>query len=194
MFLADDTNRLQLHPPKAGVDEDGGRRAPSIVTRGGRCVLTWINRPSAVQGVAARAPDYHRWMYAVYATLKMLHVGSAALSLGLFVVRGIWMMRSPVLLERRWVKIVPHAIDTVLLASAIALSVLVRSYPGADDWLTAKVAGLLLYIVLGSIALKRGRTRAQRIAAFLAAIAVFAYIVSVAVTKSAAGPLALLRP
>jgi len=129
-------------------------------------------------------------MQTAYPLLKMVHVGSAMMSLGLFVVRGMWMMASPRLLERRWVKIVPHVIDTVLLASAIALAVMIGNYPGTHGWLTAKVAGLVVYIVLGSIALKRGRTRAVRICAFFAALAVFGYIVTVAITKSPAGPLA----
>jgi len=137
----------------------------------------------------SRVPRYHRWVQTAYALLKMVHVGSAVVSLGLFVVRGMWMMASPQLLDRRWVRIVPHVIDTVLLASAIALAVMIGNYPGTHGWLTAKVLGLVVYIVLGSIALKRGRTRAVRVSAFFAALAVFGYIVTVAITKSPAGPL-----
>lgn len=135
-------------------------------------------------------PRYHRWMQTAYPFLKMVHVGSAVVSLGLFIVRGMWMMASPQLLDRRWVKIAPHVIDTVLLASAIALAVMIGHYPGTHDWLTAKVVGLVVYILLGSIALKRGRTRAVRVSTFFAALAVFGYIVTVAITKSPAGPLA----
>ncbi|TMH34844.1 MAG: regulator SirB [Betaproteobacteria bacterium] len=129
-------------------------------------------------------------MLVAYPTLKMVHVGSAVLSLALFSVRGAWMMVSPARLGQPWVKVVPHVVDTVLLGSAIALAIAIGNYPGTHAWLTAKVAGLVAYVVLGSIALKRGRTRAIRVAAFFAALAVFAYIVSVAVTKSPAGPLA----
>ena len=134
-------------------------------------------------------PRYHRWMRTAYPLLKMVHVGSAVVSLGLFVVRSMWMMASP-RLDRHWVKIVPHVIDTALLASAIALAVMIGNYPGTHGWLTAKVVGLVIYIVLGSIALKRGRTRAVRVSAFFAALVVFGYIVTVAITKSPAGPLA----
>ena len=88
------------------------------------------------------------------------------------------------MLARRWVRVLPHVVDTVLLASAIALAVMIRQYPLAHDWLTAKVFGLIAYIVLGTIALKRGRTRAVRITAFWSALLVFAYIVAVAITKS----------
>jgi uncharacterized membrane protein SirB2 len=126
-----------------------------------------------------------------YGLLKHLHMTCAALSLAFFVVRGAWMMRASPRLAARWVRIAPHVIDTLLLASAIALAVMIGNYPLTHGWLTAKVIGLVLYIVLGTIALRRGRTRTLRIAAFFAALLVFAYIVSVAVTKSPAGFLSL---
>ena len=103
-----------------------------------------------------------------YVALKIIHVSCVAMSYALFVTRGVWMLRESVRLEQRWVKIAPHIIDTVLLASAIALAVLLHQYPLTNDWLTAKVAGLIVYIGLGTIALKRGKTRRIRIAAWLA--------------------------
>jgi len=118
-----------------------------------------------------------------YAALKMVHVACVSASYALFLLRGIWMIRGSAWLQRRWVRIVPHLVDTVLLASAIALAVTIGQYPLTDGWLTAKVAGLLVYIVLGSIALKRGRTRGVRVASWIAAQAVFFYIVAVAVTR-----------
>jgi uncharacterized membrane protein SirB2 len=121
-----------------------------------------------------------------YLMLKYLHASSGFVSLALFMTRGAWMMATPERLQRPWLKVVPHVVDTVLLASAIAL---VWQLGGletlrAQSWLAAKIVALLAYIVLGSIALKRGRTRSTRVAAFFAAMAVFAYIVSVAVAKS----------
>ena len=81
------------------------------------------------------------------------------------------------LFDSRFARVVPHVIDTMLLASAIGLMLVIRQYPIVQGWLTAKVVGLLVYIVLGTIALKRGRTRLQRSVAFFAALAVFAWIV-----------------
>ncbi len=124
-------------------------------------------------------------MVTTYAFLKYLHVSSVLLSGTGFVLRGVWMMRGSPMLARRWVRVAPHVLDTVLLASAIALAVMIGQYPLAHGWLTAKVLGLVAYIVLGTIALKRGRTRAVRVAAFCGALLVFAYIVAVAITKSA---------
>jgi uncharacterized membrane protein SirB2 len=126
-----------------------------------------------------------------YATIKHAHAGAAALSISLFLLRGAWMMRSPERLGRRWVRVVPHLIDTVLLASALWLAWQLGA-DGTRGWLWAKVIALPAYIVLGSIALKRGRTRAVRVAAFAAAVATFAYIVSVALAKSPLGFLAQL--
>ncbi len=118
-----------------------------------------------------------------YVSIKFVHIGCVAISYALFVLRGIWMLRESALLQQRWVKIAPHAVDTLLLASAIALALISRQYPLAHGWLTAKVAGLLLYIGLGTLALKRGKTRRTRMAAWLAAQAVFFYIVAVALTR-----------
>ena len=125
-------------------------------------------------------------MFIDYLTLKYLHTSSALASLALFVTRGTWMMATRERLQQRWVKVMPHVVDTVLLVSAIAL---VWQLGGletlrAQSWLIAKIVALLAYIVLGSVALKHGRTQRIRVAAFFAAIAVFGYIVSVAVAKS----------
>jgi uncharacterized membrane protein SirB2 len=121
-----------------------------------------------------------------YLTLKYLHESSAFVSLALFMTRGTWMISTPVRLKQRWVKVAPHVVDTVLLASAIALVWQLGGLDtiGTQSWLAAKIVALLVYIVLGSIALKHGGTRKIRVAAFFAAIAVFGYIVSVAVAKS----------
>jgi uncharacterized membrane protein SirB2 len=118
-----------------------------------------------------------------YLSLKHFHMGCAALSGTLFLLRGKWMLRASPMLQQKWVRIAPHVIDTLLLASAIGLAVWSHQYPGQQPWLTVKLVALLGYIVLGSIALKRGRTREQRLAALVAALALFLYIGMVAVTK-----------
>jgi uncharacterized membrane protein SirB2 len=119
-----------------------------------------------------------------YALLKLVHVACAALSYAGFFVRGVWMMRDSAMLERPWVKILPHANDTLLLASAIALAAMSRQYPFVHGWLTAKVLALVLYIVLGMAALRAGRPKPLRIAAWVAAQAVFLYIVWVAMARN----------
>ena len=124
-------------------------------------------------------------MAASYKLLLYLHLASVALSGAGFALRGVWMMQGSPLLARRWVRVLPHVVDTLLLGSAIALTLLTGQYPLAQGWLTAKVLGLIAYIALGTIALKRGRTLRIRIWAFWGALLVFGYIVAVAMTKSA---------
>jgi len=120
-----------------------------------------------------------------YILLKSIHISAVVLSGALFFIRGRWMLHGSPRLQQTWVKVVPHIIDTVLLASAIALTLRIHQYPLTHNWLTAKVLGLLLYIALGMIALKRGRSRQVRLLAWLAALVVFLYIVAVAVTHHA---------
>ena len=122
-----------------------------------------------------------------YSLLKSVHVTAVAASLSLLVLRAIWRLRAPRRRAAGGVRGVPPGVDTVLLASAIGLALMLENYPGTHGWLTAKVAGLVVYVVLGSIALKRGRTPGARGVAFVAALAVFGYIVSVAITKSPKG-------
>jgi uncharacterized membrane protein SirB2 len=119
-----------------------------------------------------------------YVWLKYLHVGSVAVSYTLFFLRGIWVLRASAMMQRRWVKIAPHAVDTVLLSSAIALAYLLEASPINAPWLLAKIIALLLYIGLGFVAIKYGKTQRQRLVAWLAAQMVFFYIVAVALTKA----------
>lgn len=127
----------------------------------------------------------------MYFWIKLVHVSSVALSLSLFCVRGVWMLAGSEMLQRRWVRVVPHVVDTLLLLSGVSLAWLIRQYPPESHWLDAKLVGLVLYIVLGTVALKRGPTLALRTTAWIAALLVFGYIVSVAVTKNPTGYFAL---
>jgi uncharacterized membrane protein SirB2 len=115
-----------------------------------------------------------------YPALRHFHIVLALLSVGLFVVRGsLVLARSPAH-DPAWLKYPSYLIDTLLLTAALMLTTVIRQYPFATDWLTMKVALLVIYVVLGSIALKRGRTRAVRATAFVAALMTVAFLFSVA--------------
>ncbi len=129
----------------------------------------------------------------IYLALKHLHVSCVVASGAGFLLRGLWMLAGRPL-SQRWVRILPHIVDTVLLTSAIALAVVSRQYPIVLPWLTAKVIGLVAYILCGTMALKRGRTRAARAAFFAAALLIYAWIVSVALTRNPLGVFALFSP
>lgn len=116
----------------------------------------------------------------LYLIVKQIHVISALLSLSLFIFRGGLMFADSKWKEDIFVRVVPHVVDTVFLMSALWLMQLLHQYPFVDHWLTVKVVLLVLYIVLGSFALKRGRTKQQRGVFFVMAVLVFLFIVSVA--------------
>lgn len=118
------------------------------------------------------------------ATVKIIHVLCALLSISGFVGRGILMIKESALLRARWLRVAPHVVDTLLLVSALVLASQWGLAAFDMPWLWAKVMALLLYIALGVVALRAGRTRVVRISAWVAALAVFGYIVSVAISKN----------
>jgi uncharacterized membrane protein SirB2 len=129
----------------------------------------------------------------LYVTMKQLHIACVVLSITGFCLRGILLAKKSALMERRWMRLLPHANDAILLAAALTLAVLIGQYPFIDDWLTAKVLGLLAYIVLGAVALRAARNPRARILAGLygfAAVGIFGWIVSIAVSKHPWGFLA----
>ena len=127
-----------------------------------------------------------------YLLLRDIHISCVVLSGTGFFVRGVLMLCASPVLAQRWLRVVPHVVDSVLLGSAVMLAVQSGQYPLAQDWLSAKLVALLAYIGCGTMALKRARTRRARLMYFVAALLIFAYIVSVAMTRSALGWLAYL--
>ena len=123
----------------------------------------------------------------LYYAVKYIHITCAVISITGFVWRGVGKFAGMPWVRRRWVRIAPHIIDTLLLLSALYLSYLIRQYPFVQPWLTAKVLALIAYILFGMVALRWGRAPLVRIGAWAGAIAIFAYIVSVAVTRNPLG-------
>jgi len=119
--------------------------------------------------------------------LKPLHITCAVLSFSGFFVRGIWMLHETSILQQKWVRILPHIIDTVLLLTALLMLYVMHMSVLEHDWLLSKIAALLVYIILGMVALKRGKTRMIRAVAWCAGLVVFLFIVSVALIKNPAG-------
>lgn len=128
-----------------------------------------------------------------YLEIRLLHVGCVALSGALFTVRGLMRIADMPSANHRALRCVSWVIDSTLLGAAILLALIVRQYPFVDTWLTTKVLLLLVYIGLGTVALRRARTRAGRTAAFVSALLTFGYIVGVAVAHDPAGWIALAR-
>lgn len=120
-------------------------------------------------------------MIQFYPQIKFVHVLCAALSGGLFSLRGFMMLAGSRHTNHPLLRSSSYVIDTVLLGSALLLVAILHQYPFVQPWLTAKVSLLFAYIALGIFALRRGRTRARRAICFVAALAVYALIVGIAI-------------
>jgi uncharacterized membrane protein SirB2 len=126
-----------------------------------------------------------------YNEIKWVHISCVLLSGSLFFLRGLFVLnRSPIANDRRLSRL-SYGIDTLLLVAAVLLTVIIHQYPLVQGWLTAKVLLLVVYIVLGVFALRRGKTQRSRKAFFVAALLVYGFIISVAVTHNPRGALAL---
>ena len=126
-------------------------------------------------------------MLAFYPQIKLVHIFAVLASGGLFLLRGLalnlgaqWAMAAPL-------RYLSYTIDTVLLTAALMLATILHQYPFVHAWLTVKVVLLVVYVVLGTFALKRGRTPRVRIVSWTVALAVFFFIVTVARAHHPAG-------
>lgn len=127
-----------------------------------------------------------------YMALKHAHMMFALISIVLFMLRAWIAVPSPARIKSKVLKVLPHIIDTLLLILGIWLAVMMKYNPlGNSPWLAAKIIGVVLYIIVGTIAIKRGKTAQQRLIATIASIAIFAYIYGAAVAKSPLSWLAL---
>ena len=131
-------------------------------------------------------------MLEFYPQIKAVHIAAVMASGSLFLVRGAavqlgaaWAMAAPL-------RYLSYAIDTALLTAALMLATIIHQFPFVQGWLTAKVLLLVVYVVLGSFSLKRGRTRVVRTSCWVAALLVYLFIVSIARAHHPLGIVALL--
>lgn len=120
----------------------------------------------------------------MYQTIKLIHISCAVISLTGFTIRGLLALTGSSYLQQRWLKTVPHLVDTLLLGSAVYLATASHQYPLQNDWLTAKVLALVVYIVAGMWVMRFAQTQTQRVSAYLLAITSFSYIVAVALSRN----------
>ena len=115
--------------------------------------------------------------------VKLVHVSCVVLSISGFTLRAALMLVGSPLLRRRWIRPLPHFVDSLLFLSGLWMAWNIQQYPGTTPWLTAKLAALVLYVLFGVTAL-RGKQRSQRLIALVFAYLAFAYMVSVALYRT----------
>ncbi|MEO7062938.1 MAG: SirB2 family protein [Dokdonella sp.] len=131
-------------------------------------------------------------MIEFYAQIKLVHICAVIASGSLFGLRGLLMLARSRSGNHPALRYLSYAIDTTLLTAALMLVTILHQYPFVQAWLTVKVLLLVVYIVLGTLALKRGRTHAIQATCYFAALAVYLFIVSVAIAHNPWGVLASL--
>jgi len=113
--------------------------------------------------------------------LLKIHLSCVALSFSLFCLRGFWVMQeSPMLGRRLWMRLIPDSVDTALLTTGVLMMFITGQFPDEHPWLAAKLIALLLYVSLGFVALRFGKSRRTRFIAFISACLTFVYIVGAA--------------
>ncbi len=116
-----------------------------------------------------------------YIALKHLHITAAALSLLLFIIRAYWSVTGSAALQKKLIRMSPHVIDTILLICGLAMAWTIGFN---QSWIWAKLVALVMYIGVGTVAIKRGKTPASRLIAALIAVVIFSYIVGMALQRS----------
>ncbi len=121
-----------------------------------------------------------------YSGVKTLHIATVSITILMLLLRFFWLQTGSAMMQRPWVRIVPHLNDTLLLLSGACLVAITHFYPFSPQgaWLTEKLFGVIIYIILGFIALGR-KPRAQKVRwiAFIVAIAMLVLIYHLATTK-----------
>lgn len=132
-------------------------------------------------------------MMEFYPDIKLVHIAAVLASGALFFLRGTavlaggqWAMRAPL-------RYLSYTIDTVLLTAAFMLLTILPSALYANGWLTVKVVLLITYIVLGTFALKRGRTARARLLCFVAAVTVYGCMLAIARAHHPLGPVLMIK-
>jgi len=120
----------------------------------------------------------------MYLIIKNIHITFATLTILGFVLRAYWRMSGANLHQNRAIKIMPHTVDALFLATGVWLIMMLNINPLQHPWLLAKFAAILAYVGLGMVAFRFGRTSRIRSLAFVGALMAFAFVVGAALIKS----------
>lgn len=127
----------------------------------------------------------------VYPWLKPLHITLVTLSVALFAARGLGVLAGQAWPMAGWARGLAPVVDSLLLLAGGTLWWLLQLNPTQDHWLLAKLVLLIVYIVLGTLALRRAPTRTAKALCFALALAVVGFMVGIALAHH---PLGLFAP
>ncbi|NQY64529.1 MAG: SirB2 family protein [Alteromonadaceae bacterium] len=114
---------------------------------------------------------------------KHLHMTLAVISVALFTLRFVWTLMESKNLTRKWVKIAPHIVDTLLLALGVAMAVKLAINPVEQLWLAEKLLAVVAYLFTGYYTLKLTRNRIMQVIGYLGAMGWVMLVIRLAMTK-----------
>ncbi len=115
--------------------------------------------------------------------MKHLHMTLAIISVVFFVLRFAWTLKESQMLQKKWVKISPHIVDTFLLLIGVVMAIKLAINPMEQLWLAEKILAIVAYILTGFYTLKLARTRTMQIFGFLGTVGWVLLVFKVAATK-----------
>ncbi len=119
-----------------------------------------------------------------YSLLKSLHLILIILSVLLFNLRYVLRIRFPYRPLRPVWRRLPHIIDSLLLATGVALTIITHAVPFFDaQWLGVKLVLLVFYILFGAYALRTRARSKESLFVYLMAMACVLLMVLLAVYK-----------
>jgi uncharacterized membrane protein SirB2 len=127
--------------------------------------------------------NYQMDLASFHPYLKLFHVTTVVITGSLFLLRFVWMLQGQLEQRGAWINTLPHYNDTLLFISGLAMASILGQLPMQAPWLTSKLFVLLAYILLGSLALRRGSQRWFRGMAGVAAISCYLYIIAIALSR-----------
>ncbi len=119
-----------------------------------------------------------------YLIIKHLHITLAFASICFFCVRFAWSISNSAQLQQKWVRVFPHIVDTLLLSLGLYLMIVMKLWPTEHPWLATKLIALVVYILLGTFAIKRGKTKIVKWGTGILAILVYVYMINVAISHN----------
>ena len=115
---------------------------------------------------------------------KHLHMTVALMSVLLFTLRFVWTLKSSQQLDKKWVKILPHVVDTFLLLLGLVLMMKLALNPFEQMWLGEKLLAVVAYIFTGYYTLKLAKKRMLQVIGYLGAVGWLILVVKLAATKT----------
>lgn len=120
----------------------------------------------------------------MYMMFKHLHYLVVSLSAIVLTIQFVAHYFDLAIKDKKWLKIVPHILYTLILLTALGLLGTLKLNPFEHTWVMHKILGFVCYVALGALAYKYARNNGMRMLGYIGAIAWLLITVNIAITKT----------